>query len=694
MKIKRLRIENFKSIQLVELCDLKSSIVIAGSNGSGKSTIFSAIRLIKSAYGQYIKNEYARWFEEFGIDIKQSRLSFDKIAQNETLPITIEADFVFAQDELEYIAANAEVMFESLQWSQLLRRQSEDGDTVIANPTQRQADQKLIRTEANLRAQKVREVLRNETHNAKLIVKPHQLPTVSGSPLLELAFSVFEPNHIGVVEYQPPSRVYDREEVNSVNLRIGVDQTSHANQALQNSAQKYRGVKAQMAQSYVSDLIAEKAGVELKRENSLDKTLNELFRTFFPGKEFLGPVPSQDGRLTFPIRLEDGSTHDLNELSSGEKEVLLGYLRLRNYAPKNSVLLFDEPELHLNPKLSRGLPRFYERNIARVNNNQLWMVTHSDAILREAVQEPDFNVYHMRSASQVDIGENQLTQLTAAGDIEGALIDLVGDLATYSPRSKVVLLEGSDSEIDARIVNQLFPSFSEKVNLVSLGSKKNVSLSHDILDKAAEDGRLDARFFSIVDRDYDPSRRSSSFRRFEWDRYHIENYLLEESFIAKALEEVSVGALTFTELEVENKLREAAEQTVDELVRIRLQKSVNEGLVGSISLGYNKGAFSTVEGLSNAIVRSREKFSKNADQILSSVKQDAADLSVELRNALQNGTWKNVFRGRNVLQRFSNEFSTFITYEQLRNLIVARMREAGFAPSGMSAVIAKIEAIK
>ena len=83
----------------------------------------------------------------------------------------------------------------------------------------------------------------------------------------------------------------------------------------------------------------------------LSETLQELFNIFFPGKRFLGPVPTEEGSLNFPVEVEEGATHDINELSSGEKEVLFGYLRLRNSAPKYSVILLDEPELHTEPSL-------------------------------------------------------------------------------------------------------------------------------------------------------------------------------------------------------------------------------------------------------------------------------------------------------------------------------------------------------
>ena len=110
-----------------------------------------------------------------------------------------------------------------------------------------------------------------------------------------------------------------------------------------------------MAAEYVRQALKEKTGVNnsVKTKN-LSETLQELFKIFFPGKEFLGPIPTDDGNLSFPVKIEGGATHDINDLSSGEKEVLFGYLRLRNSAPKHSVILLDEPELHLNPALIRG----------------------------------------------------------------------------------------------------------------------------------------------------------------------------------------------------------------------------------------------------------------------------------------------------------------------------------------------------
>jgi predicted ATP-dependent endonuclease of OLD family len=50
-------------------------------------------------------------------------------------------------------------------------------------------------------------------------------------------------------------------------------------------------------------------------------------------------------------------THDIDELSSGEKEIVYGYLWLRTGTPRRSIILIDEPELHLNPAQEYALQR-------------------------------------------------------------------------------------------------------------------------------------------------------------------------------------------------------------------------------------------------------------------------------------------------------------------------------------------------
>ena len=99
------------------------------------------------------------------------------------------------------------------------------------------------------------------------------------------------------------------------------------------------------------------------------------------------------------------------------------------------------------------------------------MVTHSDAILREAVNEPAYDVFHMQPGVSASFDTNQIDHVQVGAEIENAVISLSGDLASYNPRSKIVMVEGEGAEFDARVISQLFPEFVERVNMISLGQK-------------------------------------------------------------------------------------------------------------------------------------------------------------------------------------------------------------------------------
>ena len=216
---------------------------------------------------------------------------------------------------------------------------------------------------------------------------------------------------------------------------------------------------------------------------------------------------------------------------------MTGYLRLRASAPKSSVILLDEPELHLNPALLQGLPDFYHRHLGRALGNQLWLVTHSDALLRQSVGNPNFSVFHMQGATTTQPGENQALAVQAEDELERAIIDLVGDLATYKPHAKVVILEGAVGEFDRLMVSRLFPLFAQTVNLVSGGSKSRVRDLYGILSRAGAAAGVGDRFFAVVDKDSGRSQPSEA-RELPWDRYHIENYLLEPRYVLAALRAV------------------------------------------------------------------------------------------------------------------------------------------------------------
>lgn len=213
------------------------------------------------------------------------------------------------------------------------------------------------------------------TVRGECFVPPGGALSMIDSLTLSVVFSTFRPTEIGVIDYHGAQRHYGRENVQGINLNLEANEQQRSQSALYNYAAKYTNVKGEMAASYVKELLAAKAGVVNPTTASLTTTLQELFATFFPDKTFLGPQATISGALTFPVRTSSGAKHDLDELSAGEKEILYGYLRIRNSAPRYSIILLDEPELHLNPRLIRGLPQFYKKNLGEALGNQIWLVS-------------------------------------------------------------------------------------------------------------------------------------------------------------------------------------------------------------------------------------------------------------------------------------------------------------------------------
>jgi hypothetical protein len=444
-----------------------------------------------------------------------------------------------------------------------------------------------------------------------------------------------------------------------------------------------------MTSAYVRSLLTKEADPSAEVDNQLTETLKELFATFFQGKEFLGPQPTTDGRLTFLVKLKNGAYHDIDDLSSGEKEVVYGYLRLHSSAPRDSMIMIDEPELHLNPRLVSGLAAFYYRHLGSRFGNQLWLVTHSDTLIREAVAHPSFSVYHIQPPSTV-ADESQASLVRVRSDVDRLVLELVGDLAAYRPGAKVVIFESTnESAFDVRMTSTLFPEFDLRTNKISGGGKRRVADLYAVLEEARTAGHLDARFFSIVDADDEP-RPTTQGNRFQWDRYHIENYLLEPKFIRAALMALGIrGDIAASEDAVATSLRSIAESTINDLVAHRLRVAANSRLMASINLSFDSSRADSAATLSEAIIRSRNRINDRLVDELSPARLNTDMIAhrTDLEHAVAEGTWISKFRGRDILKRFAGVHTPGMAYDYFRDLIIHKMAEDNYQPAGMKGVI-------
>jgi AAA15 family ATPase/GTPase len=120
MKITELTIENFRGIKRVTASSLGNTIIIAGQNGSGKSCIFDAVRLLKSVYGGYQQNEWQNWLGEFSIAPNATADSLRGMFNDPSKQLRIECKIVFSDEEKEFINSHAVELLRDAIWRTIL----------------------------------------------------------------------------------------------------------------------------------------------------------------------------------------------------------------------------------------------------------------------------------------------------------------------------------------------------------------------------------------------------------------------------------------------------------------------------------------------------------------------------------------------------------------------------------------------
>lgn len=694
MHITRLQILNFRAIRVVDLTELSDLVVIAGPNGCGKSCIFDALRLLKSIYGGYQQNEYLQWFGEFQINVNTEQRDFSQVFRDPKQPVKISARMTLSDSEREYLRENARQLAEGLAWSDVLQQATDETQETAQALALKHANLvPEVKTRATTYEAQVVEALADEYYDLHLVIeKPDSLIVTAPSIIANLVFRTYSPDHLGILDYHSATRNYAREGVGGVSLDLDSFKAQRRNLALYNWQSKYGNIKTEIISSYVGQLIKREAGVAKDTgDDTLDDTLAEMFRLFFPDKQYLGVTPQSDGKLAFPVQLATGEKHDLNELSSGEKEVLYGYLRLRNQTPRNSTILLDEPELHLNPGLLRGFPQFYHRHLVQPTGNQIWMVTHSDTLLREAVGNDEFSVFHMVPATSPDEVPNQVIPL-AQDQLQQALLDLVGDLAAYRPAARVIVFEGGgDSEFDVRVVNRLFPALRDSATLISGGGKGRVAELYRVLSETAAQTGVSDRFFAITDRDSgEQPDRAKAGHVFSWDVYHIENYLLEPSYVYQLYSNSVAEAAFSSEAELLLALKQCAESLVDRLVAIELRDRIDRRLSRCIKIATDPNSVNPVADLLPSVTGTATRWEEAIAEVTDATKLSEWEASIRSARELElkNGSWRQTFPGRDVLKTFVHKhLSGIMLYDGAVTSILTAMSADGYQPAGMKTVL-------
>ena len=706
MRIRRLLIQNFKGIQRVHMTDLEDVITIAGKNGCGKTCLLEGIRLLKSQYGQYNENENRAWWDEKQVDLREAGAP-RKVLRDTRRQAVVEAEIELARGEKDYIRDDpnhlAEIMairtiapgIES-QIEYRLREWSLRNWRAIPGLAERGREI----TEA---AQRIREEiergLASRTTTGRFDIGTDGRIDLRPNVVLTFIFSTFDPRRLGIIEFNPADRRYPPERFTNVTVDVEKQDEAWKQSAMYNTEGKYGGVKEALGNEWIRSIIRREAG-ETEATEEMATAMREIFRDMIPDKEFEGPRPTPEGRLEFNV-MTGTNQHDIDDLSSGEKEILFGYLKTRARAPKNSVIIVDEPELHLNPRMIAGLPNLYERHIGRALQNQVWLVTHSDMFLRRAFESGRMQVFHMDMPRDEDSTFDQIRHVGTDERFERACLELIGDFATYEPQGTTILVEGG-SKFDEEMITRLFSAELRGVNVLSIAGKNEVIKKKKDLWGLQDQQGITKGVVTITDGDGACAATRAQEERdgqFRWDLYDVESYLLDAEYIAQAVEQLCLrrrGDVTTERVRIV--LRHCAQEVMQELIESQLveyvRRKLREPIKEAVRRPDCRGPITDEDmarlasGCRTAAARINEAAHATTEEELRKELrrlQKAGD-SNDLWEA---GSWKKVVPGKRVLQKAAETLAGRAMGAQVRNVTIALMGKDGHRPRGMMKTIRK-----
>lgn len=270
------------------------------------------------------------------------------------------------------------------------------------------------------------------------------------------------------------------------------------------------------------------------------KAFKDAFELLVAPKKLLDPDP-RDQQLFYEY---EGSKYSLNSLSSGEREVINIVFDFILRTSSDCIVFFDEPELHLHPELSYKLLQALRS--AGVGN-QFIFCTHSPDIITASLDQtvvflappvPDSNGKTINQAIRVEEDDSTNQALKLLGQSIG--IVALG--------RRLVLIEGTTSSLDKQTYGSILKNRFPGLVLVPTGGKDLIRSFGQIIENVLEKAIWGVDFFMLCDMDAADAediaklQQETNGRLRFLGKYHLENYFLDATVIARMFEDLEPEA--------------------------------------------------------------------------------------------------------------------------------------------------------
>lgn len=526
MKIKKLHIENYKSLKNIDL-ELNEGInVFIGKNNSGKSNLIDALMFLCYMAG-YGKDREARIERYKGYAYEE--VVFGKDAQN---TITYELGFFLSDKDISSLYAklglDSEMSLEEFQ----KRFNKEVSYLIMIQENHPVLEEVHINFDGNdiLYAsgsyrdgmytheviQSFKEEIRKKKRDGTLVQVDGRAPAVSILQSVHLHSPIRAEENLTLMlgdfvsSFIPLSPVRESPERVSV---LGVFQlapdASNLPQVLNSLASSKRRLFGKIIRS-ARDIIEEIREIQASVPQGTSETYLSMTERGFGGKEFIW-----------------------RHMASGTKEILY-LVTLLHTTPGESLLMIEEPEVHLHADAIWKLLSLTE-TICSQDDKQVFITTHSPTLIDQLPFEKVFTVVK-------EAGETKVESLQAGKGLEGMLSEAGIPKSWISQRISpafLLIVEGRD---DVKIWGKFLErkgTDPTKVRVVGSGEpggdKKAVETG-----KFLKRARIPIPFKIIWDSDNKKKEKEQKLQKegFKQNEYHvlskkeIEDYLLDPKAIS------------------------------------------------------------------------------------------------------------------------------------------------------------------
>lgn len=356
---------------------------------------------------------------------------------------------------------------------------------------------------------------------------------------------------------------------------------------------------------------------------------------------------------------------DIDDMSSGEKEILNVFVRFHQLRPNGAVILLDEADSHLHPDLER---RYLKQLRILARDNQLILTTHSPEMMIAAGSSALYTLRKEQEASK----SNQLTRVTHSDRLHDVLSQVMGSRGLVSFNQRIIFIEGEEASADRAIYEAYYPPSKFNVSFVPAGNSMTVRKTAERVNELLGVSVGFQDYYSIVDRDVeraesDPSQGSHLFRL---PVYHVENFLIDEQEFLEVTRSMLGESCPFnSEEEIRSRLQELLFSDV------HLKRFTRALLDAKLATSANAAKDAIYKGsLDGVSDLSRPEFSEVESQARSIIQESIDD-----------GTWKSKCKGRDLIAAYCAKIGA--NYTHFRNTLISRLDTP---PQGLRQIMEQI----